>query len=242
MSIYTLQRLFDDLASGELSQINLNGEDSVEKTFNTIAKNSIVSHLNLGLTELFSRFPLNQKEVVIQLYPHITQYFLDSKYAISNSSSTESNKYIIDSLYYPFADDVLRLESCYTELGEELYINDVSREYSVFTSDYKSIQVPFPELEIALSFSYRAKHAQISYSEGVDANSVPINIPPYLYEALLYYIAYRVHKARHNQEARADSLQYYQLFNNRCDEMERRNMFNDSIAGSNQILDTNGWM
>lgn len=241
MSIYTLQGLFDDLASGELSQINLNGEESEDTGFNTKAKNDIVSHLNLGLTEIHSKFPLNQKELVLQLYPEITQYFLDSKHAVSNSSSTEV-KYIIDSIYYPFQDDIIRLESCYTELGEELYINDGSQEYSVFTADYRSVQVPFVESEIALSFIYRAKHQPISYSEGVDSSTIAINVPPYLYEALLYYIAYRVHKARHNQEARADSLQYYQLYTQRCVEAERNNMFNDSIEGSSNLLDTNGWM
>ena len=241
MNTYTLQRVFDDLLMGELSQVNLNGEDSEETGLGLQAKKTIVSHLNLGLVELYTKFPLLEREVVVQLYPELTHYHLDSNFAVSNTTSLEPIKYIVDSEYYPFTDDVLRVESCYSEIGEELYINEPSRDYSIFTPDYKSIQVPFAEEEITLTLIYRARHPVITYIDGMDANAVNILIPPYLYEALLYYIAYRVHKARHNQEARADSLVYYQQFNQRCQEVERRNMVNNGGAGLTDLLDTNGW-
>lgn len=240
---YYLKQIYDDLSYGELSQVNLahtNSECACGEWDNH-AKKVIVSHLTMALTDLHTRFPLREKEVTVQLYPHITQYQLSSKYARSNIESTEPYKYIIDSIYYPFEDDVLRIERCSDEAGIDMRINDANDGYSIFTPDYRSIQVPFPEDGYALFLGYRANHKAI-VTDYTDEATVDIEIPPYLYEAVLYYIAYRVHKSRSNQEAQAESLRLFQLYNQACDKVDRMNITHNSSADSNLLLDDNGWI
>lgn len=241
--MYTLQKIFDDLAYGELSQVNLSGKNSDCECgeFDKKAEKTIISHLNMALVDLYTRFPLREREVTIQLYPEIVTYILDSKYAVSNEESDEPVKYIEDSKFLPFTDDVIRIERCYDEGGVYLHINDEMREYSVFTPTYNSIQVPYPEEGYAMFVIYRAKHSIIPFTYD-DASKVNIDLPPYLYEALLYYIAYRVHKARSNQEAQLESSRLYQMYEKVCGDVERRNLTNNGITSSNARLDINGWV
>lgn len=134
------------------------------------------------------------------------------------------------------------MDSCIDELGNELYVNDNSQEYSIFLSNYRTVQVPFAEKEIALSLLYRARHTTIYVEADTDEESTIIDLPPYLYEALLNYIAYRVHKARNNQESRASALLCYQNFNQICTQVEATNMVHDAVAGSDRVLEENGWV
>lgn len=242
MSNYTLQRIFDDLSYGELSQVNLSGKNSDCECgeWDRKAEKTIVSHLNMALDAIYTRFPLLEKEVTIQLYPELTHYRLESKYAETNTESDEPIKYIKDSEFYPFTDDILRVESCFDEGGFSLPINDRKREYSIFTPDYNSIQVPFSEKNFALFLIYRARHPVIT-TEYTDANEVLILLPPYLYEALLCYITYRVHKARSNQEAQAEAVRALQLYETKCKEVETRNMTHNDLNVTNTLLDDNGW-
>lgn len=241
MSAYSLRQLYEDLNYGELSQINLTGSDSecTAGQLDEVAKRKIISHLNFALIALYTKFPLREKEVTIQLYPHISQYFFDRKFAVTNTESTEEYKYIIDSPFAPFQGDVLRIEDCYDEMGCRIPINNLNEYNSIFTPDYTSIQVPFAGGDFAISLIYRAAPSRIEY--GIDENAKVIGVPVYLYEALLYYITYRVHKTRSSQEAQAEYLRALQLFDAKCAEVETRNLSQNSVDSTNLLIDTNGW-
>lgn len=242
MNAISLQKLYDDLSYGELSQVHLSSPDSEFDygEWDEVAKKKIISHLNLALTAIYTKFPLKEKEVVIQLYPHITQYFLDRKYARTNTESTEVYKYIVDSEAYPFTNDILRIERCYDEGGVSIPINDMYADISVFIPDYTSIQVPFAEAEFMLFLLYRASHPVIQY--GIDEKVPSIEVPTYLYEALLFYITYRVHKTRSNDKSQAEALRYLQQFEAKCLEVEQRNLTNNAINNTDTLLDYNGWV
>ncbi|MGL4616509.1 MAG: hypothetical protein ACRCVV_21980 [Shewanella sp.] len=241
MTAYSLKQLYEDLNYGELSQIDLTGVDSGCECgeFDDLAKRRVISHLNFALIALYTKFPIREKEVTIQLYPHISQYFFDYKYAKSNTESTEIYKYIEDTPSNPFKCDVLRIEDCYDEAGYQLCINSLNEPHSIFTPDYTSIQVPFSGGDFAISVIYRAAPTRIEY--GVDESAKVIEVPVYLYEALLYYITYRVHKTRSNQEAQAEALRALQLFDAKCVEVETRNLTQNSVDSTNLLIDTNGW-
>ena len=178
-----LSDILESLQYGELSQVsasnfNLN-EDKDRKR--------IISNINLGLTEIYKRLPLKLKEVIIQQYPHIATYELLDKF--SQTKGTETYKYIEDSSYDEFHEsEVIRVDQIYTEDREEIPLNNDRAIYSIFTPTANSLQIPYPEEENAISVIYKAKPKTIS----VDApNSTYVEIPDFLLEPLLTYVASR---------------------------------------------------
>ena len=117
-----LNELFDQLTYGELSQLEYGGVDNEGITQEDHKR--ILPHINLALTELHKRFLIREEEVTIRCYDHIETYVLDSKYAATNTESTEPYKYIHDTVFEPFVDNVLRIEKVFNEDGQELFLNE----------------------------------------------------------------------------------------------------------------------
>ena len=82
-----LQTIFDQLIHGELSQLFIGGAE----TSDVIVPDNypkVISYINMGLLELYKRFPLRLKELVIQQNEGIGTYILDSNYAVANNESS----------------------------------------------------------------------------------------------------------------------------------------------------------
>ena len=183
-----LSEIFEQLTQGELSSLYMGKVD--ENGIQICDYPKIVPHINLAITELHKRFLLKWDEVVVQQYDEINIYYLQKKYAVTDDTEAPT-KYIVDSVYQPFKDNVLRIEKIIDELGRELFVNDSEEYWSVHTPSYDSIQVPYPEKENQMIITYRADADKILIPN-LDPKTTVINIPGYLVEALLLYVAARV--------------------------------------------------
>jgi hypothetical protein len=185
--------VFTALTYGELKQLSLGNfcPDDAESAPDTADYAQIMSHINLGLTELHKRFLLRTEELYVQQYSHIETYVLSWEYAATNDASAQPYKYILDTVGNPFPDNVLKIEECYNEIGELLVLNKASDDESLFTPTYRSIQVPAPVSANILGVQYRAAHPKVVYERGMDPEDFDIGIPEGLLEALLYYVAMR---------------------------------------------------
>ena len=233
-----LSQLFEALSYGELSSLAIGGAGS-----GVVPEEhwpALITHINTGLTKLYSRFPLVEKELVIQQYASIKVYDLKVDFAVSNTESTEPIKYIIDSVDKPFLEDIIRINVAYGDDGKEVPLNDSGDECSWFTPSYDSVQVPEPVDETTMVLSYRAAHTRLS-PDTKDPTSVLVDIPPYLEEALQCYVASRVHSLRSTQEAMSESSLYYSKYNAICKEVEQRNLVLDSRSNTNNKLDDKGY-
>lgn len=233
-----LSDILEQLTYGELSQLNMGGWSGNEVRQEDLAK--VVSHINMGLLELHKRFWLRSSDVIIQLYDHIQTYTLDRRYAITNVLSTELYKYIVDSQYEPFQDNVLRIEQVYNEGGELLFLNDLTEPWSVFTPSWNSIQIPFPERHNSLLVHYRAAHPLVRVTPETDAATVDIDIPPGLLEPLLLYVGARAYSAL-NSDGNAEGNNYLQKFEASCKIAEANGMQIHTNYG-NLRLDQKGWV
>ena len=230
-----LSDLFDQLTVGELSQLSLSGIDDIGISSCNYIK--VVPHIQLGLTELYKRFPINMQEVVVQQYDHIQTYELNSKYAETNQESTTQTKYIKDSVFVPFVNNVLRIESIHDEIGRELFLNDSEKYWAIHTSAYNKIHVPLPEQENAMFVTYRADHDRIPII-GLVPQETEIHVPPGLLEALLFYVAGRVYS---NLDSDGSGNNFIAKFEASCMKAEELSLINrDNTA--NVKLDNNGWM
>ena len=235
-----LSELFELLQYGELANLSLSGSIDDVKGIRVQDYPVLISHINLALTDLHTKFNLKEREVAIQQYESITNYELDSKFAQENTSSTEPVKYILDSPENVFNDDIIRINAIFDEVGHEFHINDENNVGSLFLNGYKTLQVPFPADDNTMFITYRANHEKLNMTTP-DLNA-EVSVPAYAVEALLSYVASRVHGQRTGQEAQATAVNLMAKYNNICDQIELRNLLYNSPDNTNFKLGRNGWV
>jgi hypothetical protein len=233
----TLAEILEQLTYGELSQLAMGGwDDGIRRE--DLPK--VLAHINLGLKELYKRFWLSSKEVLVQLHDHIQVYTLDKHYAATNTLSPAKEKYIIDSVYQPFQNDLLKIEQVFNENGELMYLNDLTEPWSLFTPSYNQLQVPFPEHHNILLVHYRASHPKIELRPDEDPKDVQVMLPEGLLEPLLLYVGYRAFGSL-TSVPDAESSVYLQKFENSVQNALKAGLQISTCYG-NMRLDNQGWV
>ncbi len=240
----TLLDIFKDLTYGELASLKIGemipGEYQSEP--DPTRYEQIITHVNLGLTEIYKRFFLLSREIYVELHQEISTYMLHSKYSLENTESAiaTSERYIIDTAEEPFLDDVLKIEEVYDEVGVKLPMNDVEEALSIFTPSYRTFQVPFPNDDITYAVQYRANHPKIIYAREMDPSLIDVAIPNSLHEALLYYIASRAFSSL-GGDSGVEGNDYFQRFENSCNKVEEYGL-EVQTEQTNWRFDTRGWV
>lgn len=232
-----LQEVFDYLTYGELSQFFAGGLEDGGVQSSSYPK--IIHNINMGLTELYKDLPLSTREVYLQLYDHIATYTLHSDYAESNTGSVQPYKYILDSVYEPFIDNILILDSVFNEAGEEYPINESGQTYSVFTPSYNTIQVPFADSANTLSLVYRAAPTKVQII-GVNPATADVPIPPQLLPALISYVAHKLHAASNSVEEANLAGMFYNKYKQQVAEVKLLGLIQTETAINNKFW-SNGW-
>jgi len=237
----TLLDILKDLTYGELSGLAIGNliPDEFDNQPDPHQYEQVVSHINLGLKEIYKRFFLRSREIDIQQHEEITTYKLHSTYAQSNTGSPIliAERYILDTAELPFQDDILKVEEVYDEEGTKLPMNDTSEEYSVYTPAYNLVQIPFPNDENIFSVQYRACHPKIPITLSTDPDTIEVELPNSLHIALLQYVGYRAH-LRTNQEKSAD---FWNQFKRTCDEVDQYGLEVQGEPGDWRF-DQHGWV
>lgn len=200
--------IFDVLAYGELSQLAIGNADGVGIQVEDQPK--VITHINMGLTELHKRFDLRRESVIVQQYDHITDYHLKDDFAVSNMESLEPYKYIQDSPGEPFLNNVLKIERVFAENGAEYVLNNDSEWNSLHTPNPLTIQVPLPQSTNVMDIEYRANHPKIPI-RGVDPTNYEVELPEAYLEALIYYVASRMFAPLNDPQAPTQEGQMYML-------------------------------
>lgn len=163
------------LTYGELSQVHIGGLEQgeiKEKNYD-----SVISHINVGLTALHKRFFLREGEIEFELSTDGTVYDLQR-------------------------DDIHKIEKVLTDKGFELSLNNATDSYSCYTPSMGTLRVPdafvyaqetLPDnlKTSTIKVVYRANHPLIGYVS--DPENYIVALPYSHLEALLYFVASRVH-------------------------------------------------
>ena len=203
-----LKQVLELLATGELSQANLGGNDVDGITSNNTR--ALINHINMGMTALYTRFNLKMRELYLQPVDQYTNYILHSRYALSVDNDLP--KWIIDSEFDKFTDDILKIEAVYLENGCKVPLNNKADCTSVFTPAFNEIQIPCPDGDTAYSILYRAAPTLLVTNKvcGLEQEvEVPITHIP----ALLAYVAHRFHASRTHANSLIESNNYLTKFN-----------------------------
>ena len=186
----TAQDVINLAKNAELKQLAVRDDDL-----------AVLGYLNLGLLELYKRFPLAEAEAIITLRDGKTQYKLDGT---DPDVSMEVGK------------ELLVIAGVYTTIKEgnetwivELTINDEDDYTGVDTPSFNIIEIPAVKTGAIISVIYRVAPKFLTALTDV------LPLPPQLLEALLNYIGYRGHGAV-NGSLNAEDQSHYVRFNNSC--------------------------
>jgi len=234
-----LSELFEQLTYGELSQTAIGGLNAVG--IGSEHYKQVVAHVNLALTDLHKRFPLRFEEVLVQQYDWIQEYHLKAQYAETNTDSTEEVKYLIDSVYEPFKNNVLKIEQVFSEIGEERPINDTSKQWSVFTPKPKTVLIPYNDEHNTFSVIYRANHPKIIVDDDFDPENVELDIVDALIAPICIYVAGRIVGNMGSTDNLNASSHYQSRYELALLEVEKHDLIpKDTLY--NDRLEKNGWV
>lgn len=246
-----LKEVFDQLTFGELSQLAIGGYDVGAIQPKNYDK--MVAHTNLGLAALYKRFNLKEGRLTVSIQLGRFTYPINSKYAVSSRFSREPVRYIMDSTVAPFTDDINKIERVYAQTGYEFSLNDEADVYSMFTPTATTLRVPevvvtgsvdmpdeikTEELEVV----YRASHPKI-IGDGLDLEpeEVSLELPESHLEALLLFIAGRIHTPTGMSNETNMGNTYAAKYEQECMRLEQLNLRVDQFSQPDRIA-RNGWV
>ena len=235
-----LAEIFDQLTFGELAQHYIGGREE-HGAVQPEHYWALIPHINLAMTKLYTRFPLRTEEAIIELSSTKTLYKLHTDYAQTNTTSTAPLKYIADSASAPFENNLISIRAIYNELGEEYILNDESSWKAIMTPSYNIIQHPFPDDENIMHVVYQAGPTKIALAVGGDPREYEIELPDALLEALLYFVASRLHTGLIVQEVEGTNNNYRQLYEQSCQKAEELGLFRDTNWGNTKFIN-HGWI
>lgn len=219
-----LRQLIDHLVQNNLYQFNMAKNEQFP---------AIINALNLELTQLYSRYPVLEKDVAFRRFPEISLYHLTRRYCRSNDESKELYKYILDTKDNPFLGDVLKIENAYTESGQHIVLNDNNNPRAWFTPSFDTIQIPNTtdiDTRIAI-IGYKAK------PEHIDPNTTDfekdIYIPSYLEEPMIYGITMRVAERLPTQTGMQVVQMTQAKYKELCDNVDTLNLFHENNVSTN---------
>lgn len=223
-----LNKLFNDLSAGDYSQLNFGSGAGVIDDNNM---DKVISHINSGLFDLFSRFDLRFKTVQIALQYDQTEYYLTSKNALNNPKAVDP-KFIIDSETDKFQDDILEILGVTLDSGAELTVNSFSHKFTASTPSFNRLKLPIqivnqmeflPKGLISSNafIKYKANHPAIDMDVGgFDPDKFVIELPMTHYNALMYFCASRATRPLGLNNQFNSGLSYASMYEAECSRLK----------------------
>ena len=232
-----LGQLLSLLSYGELSNQIL--EPANRGTLTDMLTDQVLAYINTGLTDIYTRLPLLEKEVALEAQDEIHLYYLQKIYAVQDPTIMPVGmKYLQDTADDPFLEDVVRINAVYDELGSELPLNEPDVEGSLFTPKYDALQLPTPVTGAIYTVLFQAKHPEIT-GEDLDAE---IMLPPYLEGALRAYIGAKIYDSMNGPEHAARALSLIAQYEAAMTQAQQLDLARTSQAFQNNKFDERGFI
>jgi len=226
----TLQDIFDNLTYGDLSHVSIGG--SVVGFVADKDYPKLVYCINSALTALHKRFLLRTGELNLQQHTDISQYYLRTGYALSNTESALTPKYIIDSVDNPFTGNLFKIERIISPSSGVITLNDSAQSAPVYTPNFDTIFFSEVTGEL-LKVEFRADHPKIVVTDDFNPATVELHISPGILDALSLNVAARIYSPLVTGEAQnsAASAFMYQY------EMECKRLEDEGIPMIDDTFD-----
>ena len=158
------------------------GKDTTDNT------SIIVSFLNMGMIELYTRFTLKEEEHIITRVAGTTMYDLPADFMYPMSAFKE-------------------VDETSEDQDEEIAINDEEDTNSIFFPNHKQVQIPSSVEGNQVSIIYVAKPEKYTAT----SLQAEVDLPEVLVDCLLHYIGYKAHLGMRG-DAQAENNAHYMRF------------------------------
>ncbi len=173
----------------------------------------IISLLNMALIDVYGRFNILQEEQVITLVAGKTRYNLQNNLQrvlqVYAKTDPQNDKH------------------------EEIPINDINDDRSVFTPQPYILHVPNPvdatEISVMLSVTP-------PWVTRANIDTVDFVIPPQLMEPIVNYVGYRAYISMNGDEA-TESTAHYKRYSRSVNDVEKRGLVHYSILTNTKTTD-----
>lgn len=156
---------------------------------------AVVAFINIGMLELYTRFPVKVEEHIIELVDEVSYYDMpgDFMYATCAFTKTVENS---------------------KDVVTPVAINDDEDEYSIHFNDWNTVQVPTSAAISDITVKYVPKPENITTSQANDGIS-ELDLPDTLIDCLLSYIGYRAHLGIRS-DSQAENNSHWLRFDRNC--------------------------
>jgi len=203
----TLQDIVDMLKRTELKQLSIKTDTE-----------TVIDYINLGILELYKRFPVETREEIVELQEGVDVYTMPDDYM-----------YIVAAY-----DEVPEGSPAYVH---SLPINEEDNIESVNTVSYNKVQVPLRTDGAYISIIYVAYPPV--YEESMLADEVMI--PRTMLEALTAYVGYKGKSSIDNMPQGENNVHYRQ-FEIACDKIDRLGVFSRDDLGMTDRVNNRGFI
>lgn len=245
-----LKYIYQQLTVGEFAQISFGdgpgkiGENSYEP---------LMAHINLALSALYKRFKIKEGKVKIELMDGLYEYVLSSKHSIHNPANQLLPKYLRDSQYNRFIDNCNKIERITTLKDIEFPLNDFDNAESIHMDTLSSFSLPknYWKLPRDVSPIYLTDEIMVTYRAGhtpimdrllfVEPEVTEVDLPDIYLEALLFYVASRVHNPIGFVSEFHEGNNYAAKYEAECQRLESLGLRMDNSNESNRFS-RGGWI
>ena len=238
MSQILTSELLRRLALGELQNLSMSAGGVIAAA----ERPKVILQINNALTELFSKFLLSQKELVINSVDTITQYYLRYEFAQSNLASSQPVQYIDDSSIVNWDGRIVKILHVYDAFGRELYMNKAQEPLSVFTPQYDCLQITANHQTEDFYVIFQATHPIVDYTTEPAVDTVIEDLPPALEKPLELLIASKVYGNMNGEANLTKSALLHQAYEAALLETEFRDSTSISENVSNSKLERSGFV
>lgn len=210
-----VSQFIEDLKVGSASGINLgsNEETGITK-FN---RSKVISYINSGIADLYTRFPLMVEEKTIELVEDQKTYQI-----IPEEGKT-----------------LLQIKSIQSNLGHEIWLNTGIRELSAYTNRHDTLTLPqLHDTVTSIVVRYTAMPERLSSNCNDDAE---IFLPTPLINCLHLFVVGKLYGEKQDQISAGKSAENLARYDEQCRLIENRGMQLEAET-TNDRLHVNGWV
>ncbi|CAA0365713.1 conserved hypothetical protein [Alteromonas alvinellae] len=180
-----LSEFFDHLSYGELSQYGV-GTDDAGKIANKDYPR-IISFINTGLTRIHTKLPLRMDSVRLNTTSDQMRYEL------------KSTADWVEGVDDPFQDNILVINEVIGSDGESLVLND-DMDDATITVAGRTVTFEQP-VDDTFTVTYQGNHPKLPVSRRIDPDAIEIDVPDFIIEPLLAFVASKVLGSGGNAES-----------------------------------------
>jgi hypothetical protein len=233
----TLEDLFRQLSFSELSNLAVGnrGDGSIKTT----EHGKITLFVNEGITDLYERFVIKEKHILLQEIEGKSKYLLDSAHAISSSATTPGPHYIQDSVEEPFLNDLIKITRIIDNNGYEYTLNIEGDELSMFTPEVNILQISYPKPDRVLAIGYQAGRSKTLEPANLEDE---LDIPNFLVPVLRHFVASQVYSNMNGAENFAVGQRHLSEYERKCALVRERDLLNEGRFDTATRFNNNGFV